>query len=190
MSMDEEELEEESFVSTWQVNDEEPVESDEEDDLPDDEPVFPLFNPKWQKAFEGLAYLGYLEAKVEIPYHTFTVRTLTVGEKIKIAEMIKELEGSLGYARAYRAAVAAAGTVLVDGQPLLVGSRKIDSIAQKYQYMIDNWHDFVIDILYEKINELEGQVLKVLEELGIFNADKQTVAQTGPAQVAKIDGLD
>lgn len=186
--MSEEELEQESFVNTWQVGDDEAEYEDEE--IPDNEPFFPIFDTKWQQAFEGLAYIGHLESKVEIPYHTFTVRTLTVGEKIKIAELIKDLEGSLGYARAYRAAVAAAGTVLVDGQPLLVGSRKIDSISQKYQYMIDNWHDFVIDILYEKINELEGNVLKVLEELGIFNADKQTVAQTGPAQVAKIDGVD
>lgn len=181
------EQEQESFVNTWQVDDEDIV---EEDDSLDGEPFFPIFDTKWQQAFEGLSYIGHLEAKVEIPYHTFTVRTLTVGEKIKIAELIKDLEGSLGYARAYRAAVAAAGTVLVDGQPLLVGSRKVDSISQKYQYMIDNWHDFVIDILYEKINELEGKVIKVLEELGIFNAEKQTVAQTGPAQVAQINGVD
>lgn len=182
-----EEQEQESFVNTWQVDDEDIA---EEDDSLEGEPFFPIFDTKWQQAFEGLSYIGHLEAKVEIPYHTFTVRTLTVGEKIKIAELIKDLEGSLGYARAYRSAVAAAGTVLVDGQPLLVGSRKVDSISQKYQYMIDNWHDFVIDILYEKINELEGKVIKVLEELGIFNAEKQTVAQTGPAQVAQINGVD
>lgn len=174
---------EESIVEDWQVK---PQQSE---DAPDDLEFTPLFDPKWQTAFEGLAYIGHLEATVNIPYHSFTVRTLTVGEKIKVAEMIKHLEDSLGYARAYRAAVASAGLVSVDGQPLLVGSRNIDAISQKFKYMIDNWHDFVIDSIYEKINELEGQVLKVLEELGIFS-QQQTVAQVGSAKIASFDGLD
>lgn len=179
---DGQEFESQSLVEDWEVQ-QKPVE-----EAPDDVEFIPVFDPKWQTAFEGLAYLGHLEATVSIPYHSFVVRTLTVGEKIKIAEMIKHLEDSLGYARAYRAAVAAAGLVSVDGQPLLVGSRNIDAISQKFKYMIDNWHDFVIDILYEKINELEGKVLKVLEELGIFS-QQQTVAQVGSAQIASFDGV-
>lgn len=172
-----------SLIDDWEI------EPPKEEPAPEETTFVPIFDPKWQTAFEGLAYVGHLEATVTIPYHSFTVRTLTVGEKIKIAEMIKHLEDSLGYARAYRAAVAAAGVVTVDGQPLLVGSRNIDAITQKFKYMIDNWHDFVIDTLYEKINELEGQVLQVLEELGIFSRP-QTVAQVGSAQIARFDGLD
>lgn len=137
--------------------------------------VFSSFDVKWQRAFEGLTYLGHLESEVTIPYHSFVVRTLTTGEKIKVTELIQHLENSIGYARAYRAAVVAAGLVLVDGQPLLVGSRKVDAISQKYQYLIDNWYDFVIDTLYDKINELEGNVISVLKELGVYQ-DKKNVA--------------
>lgn len=174
---------EQNLVEDWEVQ---PQKAEE---IPEDLEFVPVFNPKWQTAFEGLAYIGHLEATVTIPYHSFVVRTLTVGEKVKVAEMIKHLEDSLGYARAYRAAVAAAGLVSVDGQPLLVGSRNIDAITQKFKYMVDNWHDFVIDIIYEKINELEGQVVKVLEELGIFSR-QETVAQVNSAQLASFDGVD
>lgn len=149
----------------------------------EEEETFSSFDTKWQRAFEGLTYLGHLETEVKIPYHSFVVRTLTTGEKIKVTELIQHLENSIGYARAYRAAVVAAGLVLVDGQPLLVGSRKVDAISQKYQYLIDNWYDFVIDILYDKINDLEGNVISVLKELGVYN-DKKTVAVMDSATTA------
>lgn len=181
-SFDGQESEEQPLVEDWQV-------TPQKEEIPEDLEFVPVFDPKWQTTFEGLAYIGHLEATVSIPYHSFVVRTLTVGEKVKVAEMIKHLEDSLGYARAYRAAVASAGLVSVDGQPLLVGSRNIDAISQKFKYMVDNWHDFVIDIIYEKINELEGQVIKVLEELGIFS-QQETVAQVNSAQIASFNGVD
>ena len=153
----------------------------DEDDEEEEELV--EFDERWMRDFTGLTYLGKLEEKVEIPYHNFTVRTLKTGEKIKVTEMIKHLEDSIGYARAYRSAVVAAGLVLVDGQPLLVGSKKVDAIAQRYQYITDNWHDFVIDILYEKINELEGRVIEILRDMGIYN-DKRQVATVESAVTA------
>ena len=133
------------------------------------------FDPKWRNPFEGLTYLGYLSARVEIPYHTFTVRTLKTGEKIKVTELIQHLEPSISYARAYRAAVVAAGLLLVDGKPLLTGSKQVDAIAQRYRYITDNWHDPVIDILYGKINDLEGKVLEVLKELGVYEPSREVV---------------
>ena len=139
----------------------------------EEEEKYPQFDPDWIREFIGLAYIGYLEDEVRIPYHRFTVRTLKTGEKIKVTSMIKHLEDSIGYARAYRAAVVAAGLEFVDGEKLLVGSKKTDAIAQKYQYIIDNWHDFVIDLLYDKINELEGQVVNILRDLGIYEDTRQ-----------------
>src|SRR4051812_1732262 len=114
----------------WEKVAEEVGDSVEQADQPDnDEDYFQSFDGRWRQEFEGLAYLGHLEAEVKIPYHTFQVRTLKTGEKIRVVELIKPLEDSVGYARAYRAAVVAAALVLVDGQPLLVGSRKIDAIS-------------------------------------------------------------
>lgn len=162
----------ETEISTGEADDTEELRQSSEQD---EEEAFSSFDSKWRRAFEGLTYLGHLETEVNIPYHSFVVRTLTTGEKIKVTELIQHLENSIGYARAYRAAVVAAGLVLVDGQPLLVGSRKVDAISQKYQYVIDNWYDFIIDTLYDKINELEGTVVSVLKELGVYN-EKKTVA--------------
>lgn len=145
------------------------------------------FDLRYRRPFEGLAYLGHLEGRVDIPYHSFIVRTLKAGEKIKIAEMIQALEPSIAYPRAYKAAVAAAGLVLVDGKPLLAGARHIDVLQQKYQYIIEHWYDWVIDLLYEKINELEGKVLEVLQEMGVIKERKEVV-QTQQAEVADGQG--
>lgn len=141
------------------------------------------FDSRWRNPFEGLAYLGHLEGDVEIPYHSFKVRTLTTGEKIKVIAMISDMENSVNYPRAYRAAVVAAGLTLVDGKPLLVGQKSLDVIPQRYRYITDSWYDFVIDILYEKIDELEGKVLEVLKELGVYQARREVV-QVVEAEVA------
>ena len=141
------------------------------------------FNSRWRNEFEGLAYLGHLEGEVKIPYHAFTVRTLTTGEKIRVVALVREHEQSIGYARAYRAAIVAAALTLVDGKPLLVGQKNLDVIPQRYRYITDNWYDYVIDILYDKVNELEGQVLEVLKELGVYQTRREVV-QTDEAEVA------
>lgn len=146
----------------------------EEDALPLPTPTvdneldyFESFDPRWRDAFEGLLYLGHLEGTVKIDYHDFVVRTLTSGEKIEVIRITQELEGSLGYPRAYRAAVVAAGILLADARPIPVASRQVSAIRQKYRWVTDNWHDVVIDLLYAKINQLEGQVVRILEELGV-----------------------
>jgi hypothetical protein len=126
------------------------------------------FPEKWKAKFEGLLYLGYLEKEVEIPFHKFIVKTLTAGEKINVSLITSELTNTLGYGRSYRAAVVAAGLVLVDGQKLIVAEKDVDVLRQKYNYVINSWHDPVIDILFEAINDLEGQVLEILQELDII----------------------
>lgn len=125
------------------------------------------FPEKWKAPFEGLLYLGHLEREVEIPFHKFVVRTLTAGEKINVSLITAELSDTLGYGRSYRAAVVAAGLVLVDGQKLIAAEKDVDVLRQRYDYVTTMWHDPVIDILFEAINELEGQVLEVLKELDI-----------------------
>lgn len=149
---------------------------DDAAESPDDEmDTIPTLDPKWRNAFQGLSYIGYLEDSVQIPYHEFKVRTLKTGEKIEVTSLVQILEQSVGYHRAYRAAVAAAGLMLVDGKPLLVGSKREGVIEQRYRYIIDNWHDYVIDLLYDKINSLEGQVLEIMKELGIYDSRHEVV---------------
>ena len=127
------------------------------------------FPDQWKESFEGLLYLGYLHKEVtSIPFHTFVVRTLTVNEKLEISLATKDYQDTLGYGRAYRAAVVAAGLESVDGKELIASAKGTNVFRQKFEYVINNWYDGVIDLLYMEIDTLEGQVLKVLQELGIY----------------------
>lgn len=131
------------------------------------------FPDQWKDRFEGLLYLGYLHKEVtSIPFHTFVVRTLTVNEKLEISLATKEYQDTLGYGRAYRAAVVAAGLESVDGQELIASVKSTNIFRQKFEYVINSWYDGVIDLLYMEIDALEGQVLKVLQELGIYASNK------------------
>jgi len=133
------------------------------------------FPEEWKKEFEGLLYLGHLEKEVtSIPFHSFVVRTLTVNEKLQISLLTKDFVDSIGYGRAYRAAVVAAGLHSVDGRPLVPAATSINVLRQKYDYVTNGWYDPVIDILYAEIDALEGKVLTVLQELGILGSDKPT----------------
>ena len=80
-----------------------------------------VFPEEWKQPFEGLLYLGYLHKEIKkIPFHTFVVRTLTVNEKLEITLVTKDYQDTVGYGRAYRAAVVAAGLESVDGRELIL----------------------------------------------------------------------
>ena len=133
-----------------------------------------VFPDEWRKPFEGLLYLGYLHKQVDaIPFHTFVVRTLTVNEKLEISLITSEYQDTMGYGRAYRAAVVAAGLESVDGRELVPANKGTNVFRQKFEYVINSWYDSVIDILFKEIDQLEGQVLKVLQELGILTVDAE-----------------
>jgi hypothetical protein len=130
------------------------------------------FPDEWKIQFEGLLYLGYLSKEVtSIPFHHFVVRTLTVAEKLEVSLLTKEYVDTIGYGRAYRAAIVAAGLQYVDGRELLPATTGTKVLRQKFDYVVNGWYDSVIDILYKEIDDLEGQVLRVLQELGIFKVN-------------------
>jgi len=134
------------------------------------------FPEKWKQEFEGLLYLGYLRKEVlDIPFHKFVVRTLTINEKLEISLLTKEYVDTIGYGRAYRAAVVAAGLETVDGRTLLPSNKGTNVLRQKFEYVINSWYDAVIDVLFKHIDELEGQVLIVLQELGIYKSGAEVV---------------
>ena len=134
------------------------------------------FPEQWKTEFEGLLYLGYLRKEVtSIPFHRFVVKTLTVNDKLEISLATKDYQDTLGYGRAYRAAVVAAGLESVDGRELIPASKGSNTFRQKFDYVVNSWYDSVIDILYREIDELEGKVLKVLQELNIIKLDTDLV---------------
>jgi len=128
---------------------------------------FPI---EWRDEFEGLLFLGKLEKEVNsIPYHKFVVRTLTINEKLEVSLLAKPFIETIGYGRAYKASVVAAGLISVDGRDMVPLSKGINVIRQKYEYIVNNWYDTVVDILYEEISALETKVILILQELGIFD---------------------
>lgn len=129
------------------------------------------FPDEWKVQFEGLLYLGYLSKEVtSIPFHHFVVRTLTVAEKLEVSLLTKEYVDTIGYGRAYRAAIVAAGLQFVDGRELLPATTNTGILRQKFDYVVNGWYDSVVDLLYKEIDDLEGQVLRVLQELGILKS--------------------
>lgn len=141
------------------------------EDLPQTETSKDLdtFQDNWKDDFDGLMFLGKLEREItSIPFHTFVVRTLTVNEKLEISLLTKPYLESVGYGRAYKAAVVAAGLVSVDGRELIPSNKNINVVRQKYEYVVNNWYDTVVDILYDEIEALENRVIIVLQELGII----------------------
>jgi len=127
------------------------------------------FPDEWKDEFEGLLFVGYLQREItRIPFHKFVVRTLTVNEKLEISLLTKDFMDTIGYGRAYKAAVVAAGLVSVDGRDLIPANKNINVIRQKYEYVTNNWYDTIVDILYDEIEALENRVIIVLQELGII----------------------
>jgi len=134
------------------------------------------FPEQWKSEFEGLLYLGYLRKEVtSIPFHRFVVKTLTVNDKLEISLATKDYQDTLGYGRAYRAAVVAAGLESVDGRELIAASKGSNTFRQKFDYVVNSWYDSVVDVLYREIDELEGKVLTVLQELNIIKLDSDLV---------------
>jgi len=127
------------------------------------------FPEEWKDEFEGLLFVGALQREItKIPFHKFVVKTLTINEKLEISLITKPYLESVGYGRAYKAAVVAAGLVSVDGKELIPSNRVINIVRQKYDYVVNNWYDTTIDILYDEIDALENRVIFVLQELGII----------------------
>jgi len=143
----------------WETEDLSQTESKNVDTFPDE----------WKDEFEGLLFVGYLQHEVtKIPFHKFVVRTLNINEKLEISLLTKPFQDTIGYGRAFKAAIVAAGLVSVDGQELIPSNRNINVVRQKYDYVTENWHDAVVDILYEEIDTLENRVMMVLQELNII----------------------
>jgi len=140
-----------------------------EDPFPEQSQTSESFPDEWKDEFEGLLYLGYLQQEVnEIPFHKFVVKTLTINEKLEVSLITKPYLESIGYNRAYKAAIVAAGLVSVDGRELIPSNKRINIVKEKFNYIIDSWYDVVIDLLYVAIEELEMKVILVLQELDIL----------------------
>ena len=134
------------------------------------------FDDKWKKDFEGLLYLGKLEKEItSIPLHKFIVRTLTVNEQLEVLLITQPYADGIGYARAYKAAVVAAGLVSIDGKELVPSDKNSNILRQKWDYVTNGWYEPVIDILFEEIDQLHARMIEVCQEIGVLPNEDDVV---------------
>lgn len=143
--------------------------------LRDDEGnMLPSFDQKYADPFTGLLYLGALTDEFDWLGHRFVIRTLRDGEKLAVAQVIKPYQETMGIDRAYAAATAAIGVVSVDDDdlPIPIGeTRRINEWAyQRFQYVIDNWFSPTIDVVYNRIVELDDLARRVVDAMGKASA--------------------
>lgn len=127
------------------------------------------FDPRYKEDFEGLAFLGALEARFSFIGHTFHIRTLATHELLAVGKIIKAYDGTIGQTKAYATAMVALATVSVDGVGLPIphedSNDDLDWAFQRFNYVAAKWFPFTVDYVYERCLLLEDRVLTVLTEM-------------------------
>lgn len=139
------------------------------DEAPSAQEPLPEFDPKVRQEFEGLLYLGRLTKTFTWMGHSFTIRTLTVGEVLEVGLLHKDYLNTYADVKAYQAAVVAACVMAVDGKPLpmpLTNTPADTSLANRFQYVLRSWHPPVLDAIYEEYLVLEARVEEVIMAMG------------------------
>jgi hypothetical protein len=99
----------------------------------------------------GLAWLGFLQDTVHIWGHTFEIRTLRVGEELKIGTLTKKYADTIGEENAIAAATVALALKSVDGDPDFVktASKFDDEAEVRFRYVLDHWFTPVIQRVFD-----------------------------------------
>lgn len=136
--------------------------------------LLPSFDPKHAEPFQGLLYLGALQTEFTWVGHTFSIRTLRDGEKLAIAQIIKQYADTMGGDRAYGAAVAAMCILSVDGEelPIPIGESKkaYEWGLQRFNYVVNNWFSTTVNKVFNEYLALEDKALQVVEAMGKASA--------------------
>lgn len=114
------------------------------------------FDPGISNDVEGLLLLGKLTADCELYGHTFTLRTLTRGERLAIAQFVQDYEDTLGLADAMQTAYLAQAIMIVDGRPLSIalGDESPEARLRRNFEIVQKWYDPVIEALYREYSQL------------------------------------
>lgn len=96
------------------------------------------------------------------------LRTLTIGEELKVSEITKPYIGTDGWGRAYRTAVVAAAIRTMDGKLLFnpMSDKEFDEIIKhKYEILME-YYPLGVDQIYSEYREMELELLALVEKLG------------------------
>lgn len=127
------------------------------------------FDPRYKEDFEGLAFLGALEARFSFIGHKFHIRTLATHELLAVGQLIKTYDGTIAQTKAYATAMVALSTVSVDGIGLPSPHEETDNdlawAFQRFDYVAAKWFPYTVDYVYERYLLLEDRVQNVLIEM-------------------------
>jgi hypothetical protein len=145
-------------------------EPNEEESAERIEPVAPKeFDPRYRQSFLGVMFIGYLENEFEFSHHKFRIATPSRRERMQIGLAIQEYKDAPTWELAWQAAVVAAFLLAIDDEPLpepVVKNSKLTAYTERFNWVIDNLYEPVIDHVYTKCFELWGEVDKVMEGMG------------------------
>lgn len=124
-------------------------------------------SPSLKTDVENLLINGSISTEVSLAGHTFTLRTLTIGEELTIAEICQAYEGNFAQAKAIATATVAAALETVDGRPLMhkIGPDGSNIIRQKFQYIRSKWYWIIISELYEHYTLLLDRQINAFQEV-------------------------
>lgn len=142
----------------------EPIEADPEESLED------AFPDDMHQDLHGLMWVGYLSTKFEYLGHSFRIKTLTVGEELAVAQVVKDYADTMGFEKAAAAALVAACIETVDGRALMgkLGPGATGSIEQKFDFITDSdegWYWPTIEAVYREYVDLQLRQATVYDKL-------------------------
>lgn len=137
------------------------------------------FDERIRTDVEGLLFLGRLTHDCEIYGHSFTLRTLTRGERLAVAQFVREYEDSLGLADALQTSYLALAVMLLDGRPLSIAleDERPDVRLRRNFEIVQKWYDPVIEAVYAEYSNLIVRQNIAFQELeGKSQASRATPA--------------
>ncbi len=126
------------------------------------------FDPRFKDDIDGLVWLGFLTDTFTMYGHTFTIQTLTRGERMAVTQVAKPYEDTLGAGMALGTATVAACILMVNGMPLNPAfthdEAPLSRINANFE-IVSKWFDPLIEAIYAKFTELQMRQIDAFYEL-------------------------
>lgn len=131
------------------------------------EPVDGFDEARISQDVEGLLWLGKLTHNCTLYGHTFTLRTLTRGERLSVALFVREYEETLGLADAMQTAYLALSIETVDGRALTspLGPETAEERLRRNFNTVHQWFDPVLEALWLEYKVLTNRAIAAFQEL-------------------------
>jgi hypothetical protein len=126
------------------------------------------FDPRYKDDFEGLMFLGALQANFSFVGHKFRIRTLMTDELLAAARIIKEYEGTVADTRAYATVMVALATISVDGIGLpapIAEDGEYSWAYERFNYVKAKWFPYTVDFVYDRYLVLEDRSRNVINQM-------------------------